>query len=163
MLDGFLVLDADSRPLFPSRWPQAMSQKASIHDGPILVGGSVAWTGEKRSTIHNIVTSIRYEHRARRLSNPPIPEANLFIKPRFSSVLESLIEIEHFYPGEGRAIKETIDEHHGTYARTLSPFSVVQTSNRYLSSRGEPRANWLERYAVRAPAGSVIPYHLFDK
>ncbi len=128
-LQPLLILDADARPIFPQRWHRHMVSPISSAETPVVVGGPVWYTGSPR-----VEAILRSVYRAgRTITNADVgnidraiqfgPNMGVHIKERH--VLDLIMGIPNYWPGEDRALAEAVSHGDGTYRALVHPYATV--------------------------------------
>jgi glycosyltransferase involved in cell wall biosynthesis len=171
-LDPLLLLDADSRPVLPKRWEKAMVGRLDP-DSPSVVSGPILYEvkdeDEDLSMFDSVTRSaIRYAQAcsARAHGTSIAFGANMAIHLATQQAKGAVLELPFFWAHDDAAIRDTIvGQGRPTEYQQLSVGSSVVTSSRWLPPMmdrlrlGKATATtlMLERYAARAPEGSM-PY-----
>jgi glycosyltransferase involved in cell wall biosynthesis len=139
--DPILFLDADSYPLFPKRWGQAMTER-TLHahtdqpaaaDRPSFTSGLVGCT-DGGLVLNVLRTAHAYKRTAAEQSPNNIHTvygANMGIVFGTENVREEFLNMENVWPGEDRATAKLIINAGGNFRQLLHPDSLVLASTRY--------------------------------
>lgn len=172
-LDPIIILDADTRPLFPQYWADHMVKPFSdTPEQPAGIGGPIIHTGRRLGTAA-LRTAYRGAHAVLynipaldRPSSKPVPQAgpSMSIHLHNSRTLDAVLDLPHYWPGEDRAVMEVIKANNGHYKALIDPLTTVFTpvSESYLSLRetiriGLRQSNRLSEaaYSDRGAEGSI--------
>ncbi len=163
-LEPLLLLDADSRPLF-SKWPQIMTN-IMTQDGsePCLVGGLV-YFAENIDPVSGFVYTVKPMIDAHKNGEVHIRGANMAMRLGKSALLDELLDLPNFWPGEEVAMINLFNKHGGNARQIYSPRSTVLTDGSRLTSlktrllRGSQftRQHFSDSYNDDASLGT-IPY-----
>ncbi|MDB5175381.1 MAG: hypothetical protein JWM81_239 [Candidatus Saccharibacteria bacterium] len=128
----FVTLDADSVPLFSRYWvPSLLSSLKDIDkQQPAVVVGPAVFVGGPgfAANTHRTVTHYKKQFTTRKLDfQGSFAGRNMLIRPGNNDVVDTLLELEHYWPGEDYAIRDTIVEHGGTTYKNPSPLAGVTT------------------------------------
>lgn len=171
-----IILDADTRPVFPERWHQSILR--TLDDGrhhvPAAVGGPVLFTegGVLNATVTSAV-------RFRRAHNEPVwtgdvlgaAGPNMALHLRTQDAADDIMNLPHIWPGEDWAILEQVRNRGGNvYQSTaLAMLSLTPASDswptvleRIRIGREESRRRITDHYIARA-ATSSLSYDEFRK
>ena len=170
-LEPFIILDADTKPIFPRFWARNMI--TGLHPErqlPSALGGPVIFTDGQI-----IEDAIRTFRRARRtlqtrsaseVGRIPQSGPNMSLFLQNSEALDSILALPNYWPGEDQAMNQVVLDHGGEYTASLSPYilAYTPTSESYLSSRERrrlgiknARSKVLDSYVARGPE-DAIPY-----
>lgn len=178
-MEPLLILDADTRPIFPRQWALRMTSSLNIpHTGnrPSAVGGPAIYTGRspalcalrsserivrsgivgQGSTIDTLMSGGM--KRAAQFG----PNMGLFL--RREDVLDDVLALDNFWPSEDRAMAAVVLNYGGTLLQPINPgvvvlspaslsFPTVIESIKFGKRRG--REEMFRRYAERGTPGSV--------
>jgi glycosyltransferase involved in cell wall biosynthesis len=177
-LSSLLILDADSRPIFPKLWRRGMINKMT-NDYPYvpgIVGGPVIFTED--TFFENSIRTARRMKRAVQTRADRIEGSkgaqygpNMAINIVQEELLEEILALDNYWPGEDRALAETVQNFGGTFKQPISPNLLVFTpaSKSYLSYSerkrigiDEARHRTSQFYQENAPPNS-IPYNPLEK
>lgn len=169
-LEPLLILDADTRPLFPKHWHSHMLHDLSTEGVPQVVGGPVWFTGRPigESAIRSVWRAGRALASAHDTSLERVGQCgpNMGIKLEKNHVLKAILDLEHTWPGEDIALTQAVIDNGGDFHQPVHPFactttptslSFVSLSQRLRIGRDESRKIISERYAARGAPGSK-PY-----
>jgi hypothetical protein len=141
-LEPLIILDADSYPLFPKRWPLPLlagrerldTQEPAVVVGPYVFNDidfvSSAW--------RNLGHWRQYIKKARHDQNHGAAGCNSLIDLKRASVLRAIMDLPNIWPREDVAIKDTILEQGGNFGKSVHPLAIVAT-------RGDRFPGWLKR------------------
>lgn len=165
-LEPILMIDADSAPDFPRKWSDTMTYPMTGAESAVVTGPIRFTEGEM---IMNIYRSARLyakfaQVKLGRIATLPYG-INMGIKLGNRNMLDAVLDLPHYWPGEDRALADTIEDHEGVFFQRLHPFAAVHSSSRShmpfrerIAMDREVAKNMnLESYVARGAAGS-IPY-----
>jgi len=170
-LDPFIVLDADTKPIFPQFWAKNMVK--DLHPErqmPSALGGPVIFTDGQ--TLEDAIRTFRRARRtlqtrgASEVGRLPQSGPNMSLFLQNSEVLDSILALPNYWPGEDQAMNQVVLDQRGEYTASLSPsiLAYTPTSESYLSSRERrrlgiknARSKVLDSYIARGPE-DAIPY-----
>lgn len=138
---SFVTLDADSVPLFPRRWVSSLASSLKNIDEQqpaIVVGPTLFVKGPGfAANAHRTLDQYRKQFTTRKQDfRGSFAGRNMLIRPGADAVVDALLELEHYWPGEDYAIRDTIMEHGGTTYKDPSPLAGVATdAARYANLR----------------------------
>lgn len=169
-LEPLLILDADTRPLFPKSWHKLMLHELSTDGIPQVVGGPVWFTGKPvgETVIRSVWRAGRALASAHDSSLDRVGQCgpNMAIKIENNRVLKAVMDLPHFWPGEDLALTQAVIDNGGDYRQPVHPFtftltpsslSFVSLTLRRRIGRDESRKIIRQRYADRGATGSM-PY-----
>lgn len=168
-LKPLIILDADAYPILPSQWHNHMVAPIYNHDGPVGNGGPMFYSecspheslfrGSRRFGYAGAQTlGLKSGH----IQYGP----NMALKIDSSDILDAFMEFPNYWPGEDRAMADTIEENGGKYIQTVNPaalvvaplsLSAVSLTERIKLGPVETRRVVTQRYVDSGPAGAV-PY-----
>lgn len=118
-LRPFLLLDADTQPVFPDRWLAGMlehlTQGSTI---PGTVSGPIWFTGPSR---HN--NAARTFRRFMNKGGGP----NMGLRLATRATLEAVLELPHYWPGEDKALQDIVLANGGQATNARSPYVYTKT------------------------------------
>lgn len=173
-LEPFITLDADSFPLFPSRWSQSMlAGLKHTEERPAVIVGPVVFSGGPGFAANAFTTVQRYRAQVRtRTENYQgfFAGRNMLIHPVNQKVVGALLELENFWPGEDYAIRDTVVENNGTTYKTTSPSAAVvsdaarnPTLRQILfGDKQETRSRTKQSYISDRPQGAIRYFRQTD-
>ena len=169
-LNPIIILDADTKPIFRNLWARNMVKGLRPEtNSPSATGGPVVFTNGK-ITEDSILT---FRRARRTLKNDEVrlpqngPNMSLYLQN--SNVLDSILSLPNYWPGEDQAMNQVVLDHNGNYTASLNLSILASTpsSESYLSSRDRKqlglenaRARVLEAYVSRGPK-NTNPYNPF--
>lgn len=160
---GFVVLDADTLPVFPNAWEsrahQLLAEFACVNFcGPLIYdserGLITSVIRSTRGIVRDINANIRGTNR--------LYGANMGIRPTLDA-LDQLLELPvNLWPGEDRAIRDILEDNGAEYKLRSDPHLMVMTSARShsnLAKRVIKGKDWVKKestdwYASKAPTDS---------
>lgn len=166
-LEPILLLDADARPIFPQKWHAHMLRTVAFPEVPTVVGGPVWYTGAVLGE-----ALLRSVYRAgRTVARPKDGNAeaaiqfgpNMAISIKNKKVLDRVMSIPNYWPGEDKALATAVSEQGGVYrdiihlyTMTWNPTSVsaISLKDRLRLGREETLKVVEQRYIDRGPQGS---------
>jgi len=172
-LDPLLILDADTRPLFPVHWHRQMRQLLTSQPVgiPVAVGGPEIYYGKPVvevivRSLHQIPVTLRDRlNQSKRIGRCG---PNMGISIQNEAALEDILALPHYWPREDKALVSTIMGHSGHYYAPVTPETLVITRRHegrvplrqrlrmgYEASMAQASSN----YAQRGAPGS-IPFEL---
>ncbi|MES2630603.1 MAG: glycosyltransferase [Patescibacteria group bacterium] len=170
-LSPILILDVDSRPIFPSLWRSGMVHEVmgeKDDHNPAIVGGPVIFTED--TVFENTIRTARRMKRAMQSRNDRIVGSkaaqygpNMAINIAQDELLEKILALDNYWPGEDRALVDTVEGYGGVFTQPISPNLLVFTpsSKSYLSyferkrtGVDEARNQVTEHYRENAPPNS---------
>lgn len=169
-LEPLFILDADARPIFPRRWHNYMLQPLTNSEIPAVVGGPIWYTGQPRgeAILRSVYRAGRTFVRAndgdadRAIQFGP----NMAVSIRNRQILDRVMGIPNYWPGEDKALAKAVSENGGVYHGVIHPFAAVwnPTSVSAISLKDKLRLGRegtlkvvAQRYVERGPQGST-PY-----
>lgn len=166
-LEPVLILDADARPIFPNKWHEHMLKHLTETEVPTVIGGPIWYTGSPRG--EGLLRSVyRAGRTLARAKDGNIETAiqfgpNMGICTKNKRVIDRVMEIPNFWPGEDKALAIVVSEGIGVYRDIINPFAATwnPTSISAISLRDRLRLGSEEtlkvvtqRYVERGPQGS---------
>lgn len=165
-LKPLVILDADTHPVMPRRWHNAMIKLLTTEEAtPAVIGGPV-WFSETDMTSNSIRWLLRLRASIKTTRDSRIwqagPNMGLYIQNK--ATLERILELPHYWPGEDQAIIREILRSPGTYKQPFNPALHTVTrihagmpSIRERLQIGRPAYNdrVTENYLSRAAPGSI--------
>ncbi|MDB5159981.1 MAG: hypothetical protein JWO99_244 [Candidatus Saccharibacteria bacterium] len=136
-LDPLIILDADTRPLFPTRWHNGIVKLLRQQERPAVIGGPIWYTGKPLGE-----TVLRTAYRAARTAlhknDTGAKHAvqfgpNMALKIQNTDLLEIVMNIPNFWPGEDRALTHAVLDQDGVYHTPIN-VGLVTTTPRSISS-----------------------------
>ena len=136
-LDPMLLIDADTRPVFPRMWAKVMT--ASLHpetSQPVEISAPVWFTRNEldpKSTAFSAAARSLYRQvhggiaRIHPNANPAYYGPNQGLKIATDEALEAVLSVGHFWPKEDVATADAIRENGGTFTQLIDP-RVISTS-----------------------------------
>jgi glycosyltransferase involved in cell wall biosynthesis len=130
-LSGFIILDADTRPLFCNRWLSAYREKFEHSQNGVYCGSLIfrldngVFPGVVRSSRNYLRDVHAYFNR-----NERVYGANMGVKMNQSSLEYILSLPQNLWPGEDRAIRDSVVNEGGVYHMDISPSLVALSSAR---------------------------------
>ena len=167
-VEPVLLLDADSHPIFPRLWPGAMVGATRPLDAPAIIVGPVVLRGGPGLTANMARSAYRYSQQYRNRTNPEggsFGGANTALNLKKTAIVEAILGLDDYWPGEDEAIKDVIMGSGGSSYKSPSPLAgVVSDADRQLGLRERVRLgrqgaseSFTESYAKDCPQGAV-PY-----
>lgn len=172
-IDGpVITADADCWPVFSERWSTTISQRlatvilnptieatSAVTVGPIVHRYGPGWASNLMRTALHYSREVRAAHGSNVGS---WPGKNMGLWVGSEDVLEALLSIPHYWPGEDIAIKDTIVDAGGAAIKCLHPQAAVYSEARYddgffrqfLLTRGERIERSMTDYIGRGAEGS---------
>jgi glycosyltransferase involved in cell wall biosynthesis len=161
-----LLTDADSRPLFPSKWPGLMTR--DLDEGPAIRSGVVSpfnWN----PVATTLRTASRYrEQRQARTANSiaSMWGPNLAINFGKDDVRDQFLELPHIWPGADAVMAKLISDNSGSVQHSLDLAAIVLVSTRYwmpltrrlLQGRNRSHEQVTEAYTQRSAPGVVARF-----
>lgn len=170
VLDPLMFLDADTRPLFPKKWHDRMVTIMNEHPGPVGVGGPMLYTEcAPHDALLRGLRRIAYagaESQGLKIGRRIQYGPNMALKMASKYALDAVMHLPNDWPGEDRALANTIEASGGTYIQTIHPdtfvisplsISAVSLLERIKLGADETRKEVARRYGERGPVGST-PY-----
>lgn len=124
-----LIIDADTVPIFPQRWGRLMVESLMQTDHPAVVSGLSVFRGGgiMRSSFWTAYRSwfaLRYSE-----NDPVMPSygPNMGIRLHNADVLDAVLALPNFWPGEDKALSDTICERGGVKRLLLNPLGTCFT------------------------------------
>lgn len=168
-LDPFITIDADSFPLFSRHWVASLSsplKNIQEHQPAVIVGPTWFMDGPGfAANIHRTVTQYKKQFATRTQDfRGSFAGRNMLIRPGTQEVVDALLALAHYWPGEDYAIRDTIVEGGGITYKTPNPLATVSTDAvRYASLRetlvksrsDEARKRLKQSYIDDRPEGAV--------
>lgn len=161
-LEPVLVLDADSRPI-SKRWHKTMERATQRQPAvPRLVGGLVCFTSGI-DALSGLVYSFKPVIDAKRNGDSHIRGANLAMRITSQQLLDRILDLPNYWPGEEPALVESFRDYDGQIALTTNPMAMVATDGSRLTSlstritRGGQYTHnhFVDSYQQDAAAGTV--------
>jgi len=169
-LEPLIILDADTRPLMPKRWHDAMLKHliGTEPEIPAALGGPVWFKdgGLLNATAHSLLQLRRVKRDVKsRTAESGVVQAgpNMGLYIQNEALLEQILELPHEWPGEDKAIIEKVISNSGKYIQPLQPSIYALTrmreafptiAERLRISREETVRRINEHYIQRAAPGS---------
>jgi len=169
-LDPLIILDADTRPIFPARWHDGIMRLLTEQEMPAVIGGPVLYTGRPFSeamlrTVYRAGRAVLYKN-DKELNRSVQFGPNMALKIQTPALLDEVLRISNFWPGEDRALTQTVLDQGGVYYRptnvnlaTLTPTSISAVSLKdrlQLGAEGSLRE--VERRYVERGSPDSEPY-----
>lgn len=133
-LEPLLMLDADSYPMAPIRWERGMT-KSVAGEAPALTAGPIAFTDG--TVVGSLVRSGRRMQQAVAARRTGALKgtfgANLALNIADPEMLDTILGLEHIWPGEDRYMASLVRER-GKFTQSVAPWNTVLTSGRWLPS-----------------------------
>jgi glycosyltransferase involved in cell wall biosynthesis len=170
-LEPLLILDSDNKPVFPRGWANGML-KALLRESeqPVFVGGPVWYTGS--GLAYDAMRSIKrfkIAHKGRDwqvgMQHGQVGP-NTGINLQNEGTLEAILAMPHYWPGEDRAMMDTIVDRGGSFYQPVSPklmtltpssVSFLPLSERLSLGHEEATKKIIDRYIERG-ADDSVPY-----
>jgi hypothetical protein len=168
-LQPLMILDADTRPIMPRRWHRGFLRILEQDEDDLSIGVSGPLLYTNRGIVDNASITLLSAFRSTRFSpNGKAHKAgpNIGLHLKNESVLQALLDMRHWWPGEDRAMLDEVLKHGGRLYKPLSPGMYTKTAipegtrttvERIRYGRAKSRAMIITAYADRGPDGS-IPY-----
>src|ERR1035441_5227722 len=128
-IDPLMILDADTHPVMPRRWPNTMIKLLTAEvKTPAVIGGPV-WLSETDITSNSVRWLLRLRAAIRTTRDSRIGQAgpNMGLYIQNDATLEKILALPHYWPGEDRAIVGEILSSSGTYQQPFNPALHVVT------------------------------------
>jgi glycosyltransferase involved in cell wall biosynthesis len=166
-LNTLLVLDADSMPI-SKNWSMRMtSRMEAVEPGIPLVGSGLIFLRNGSDRTSDIARRVRSNLRDIKNRDKPkgmVQGANMGLRISDESMLDDILSMPNYWPGEDRAIRDTILGNGGRRVGVTHPQSVVLTEltrvpsvwRRLKIGKQAVNRNALITYLDDAPAGSVV-------
>ena len=172
-LEPFITLDADSAPVFPRQWIQAlMDARHKLEQGkPACIVGPALYIGvnivraaaANYGTWRNVATT---QHDPVKGS---FPGRNMLLHLHQQEVVAAILQLPNIWPGEDVAMKDAVLDFGGDVMKTGDVRALVWTDNdrhqgvynRLIYGADYYSALSAASYANDAPPNS-IPYHLYQ-
>jgi hypothetical protein len=168
-LEPIMILDADTRPVFPRLWHRGMLRnlQTSPADIPEAVGAPI-WYTEADIVNASLRSVLRYA-KALKLRAGPVENdiaqsgPNMGIHIKRQETLDQVLELPHYWPGEDKAIIFTVLSNNGHLAQPTSPsvlaLTPLSTSLPRISEilrvgSSEARARMFDNYTKRGAPNS---------
>jgi hypothetical protein len=139
-LQPILILDADSKPIFPTKWHDGMLELLCDSDDdetPRVLGGPAVYT-ERGLALGFIKTMDRivrgFKTRSPQSLDPTNPKSmaqasqygpNMGIYLRNGVTLDAVLSLPHYWPGEDQAIAASIISCGGIFSQPINPSMFV--------------------------------------
>jgi glycosyltransferase involved in cell wall biosynthesis len=161
--EGFVILDADTRPLFPRGW---ISSYQEVFEGDHSVTCGPLFFGADRGRIISFMRSARSYARDlrnfRTRGGEHVYGANMGIKTN-DGVIQEILGLPNIWPCEDMALRDLVVQGGGTFSMSLKPqLAVVSSarayqtlSQRVLGGRAHSKAAAEKWYASSAPKNKV--------
>jgi glycosyltransferase involved in cell wall biosynthesis len=167
-MEPMLLLDADSHPIFPRFWPGAMVRATRLIDAPAITVGPVVLRGGPGLAANMARSAFRYTQQYRNRTNPEggsFGGANTAFHLKKKDVVDAILGLDDYWPGEDEAIKDVIMGSGGSSYKSPSPLAGVASDadrqlglrERILIGRQGATESFTESYAKDCPQGA-IPY-----
>jgi len=138
--EPFITLDADSRPLMPKRWPDALMKARTEEcdpDAPAVVTGPSVYHGDNDLVIAARWT-LRHYVRQRQTAHDDNAGGfygrNLLFDLHDQETVDEVLSLPHYWPREDVAMKDVVVAHEGETYKSGSPMAAVVTSARRFNS-----------------------------
>ncbi len=133
-LDTVLIIDADSQPI-SKQWHKVMERacSGSRSSSPRLVGGLVYFT-RGIDPLSGLVYSLKPVTDANRNGQAHIRGANIAARIDNVDLLDQILELPNYWPGEESALVNTFKEYDAEVIQSLDPRAVVVTDGSRLTS-----------------------------
>ena len=130
-IDPFLLLDADSHAVFPRAWARSMLSAARVvDDRPAVVHGPI-WYVNGPGPVANTFRSVRSVVRQSWYRHDDVRGyffgANVLIHPKQPKVVDELLGLEDFWPGQDNATTDAVVRAGGKSYKTVRPGAMVAT------------------------------------
>lgn len=129
--EPFITMDADTFPLMSRYYARAMGRGLlQLADVPAVVVGPVLFTGGPGLAANTWRSMHRYGRQLKSKTNDfdgYFAGMSMLIHPRTQKVVDALLGLEHFWPGEDYAIKDVIVDNGGSTYKTPNPLAAVVT------------------------------------
>lgn len=169
-LEPIIILDADTRPIFPRHWRSGLVALLSATKDPAVVGGPIIYTGQPRGEAL-LRTAYRAARAAKFSGDTTISRSvqfgpNMAIKLASDTVLKAVQGLPNYWPSEDKALAQTIIDHGGTYTGSVDPrlltltptsISAISLTDRIKLGAAETKRVVEQRYIERAAPASM-PY-----
>lgn len=173
-LESILLLDADTRPIFPKRWHDVMVRVLTNKPVPTYVSAPVLFTPRREGGFgeHVLLSLFRYGDGVLRdegeveKGHAAFYGLNQGFKLQTIEVLDTILDMPHYWPMEDVAMAHEIVRHNGVMrqssdirAAVLSPVSQAMPPLRDWATKNSTQiiAEITNRYRIGAAEGSV-PY-----
>lgn len=137
--EPFVVMDADTRPLFPRMWLKSLieSTKGIPNDKPAIVNGPIMFSNANPAVLawRNIGL---WKFMLRNKCNPGqgVSGANMLLCLRKAETVERVLDLPHYWPREDAAIRDTVLEANGHSTKAFDIRSIALTSaDRFVDMR----------------------------
>lgn len=130
-LNPLLILDADTMPVFPTRWHNGMLTLLTHQEKPTIIGGPVWYKGKPLGeallrTAYRAGRAVLYKNDTeieRSVQFGP----NMALKIQTDALLDEFMNIPNYWPGEDRAMTQTVLDQDGIYLRPVSVDLITTT------------------------------------
>lgn len=167
-LDSFLLLDADSHPVFGRHWPNAMTGATRGYSGASISVGPVVLHAGPGLAANTARSAYRYIQQYRSQTDPErgsFGGANTALHLKRPAVVQAILGLDDYWPGEDEAIKDVIIASGGKSYKTPSPLATIVTdADRQLGLRERARlgregsrVSFTQSYTQDRPDGAT-PY-----
>ncbi len=132
-LSPLLLTDADTYPVYPKKWAKHML--SGLRNDRNVASGLYIACEDEPGLNRSVLSALRLANVfAKLLTNTPHASGtNMVMKIESPEMLEELLEMDNFWPGEDLAIMNLVSRGDPARRRTvLDPFAAVRTSSRYL-------------------------------
>ncbi|MFI5271004.1 MAG: glycosyltransferase [Candidatus Saccharimonadales bacterium] len=129
-LEPFVALDADSRPLRPEKWIDAMMKARGKLDTerPAMVTGSHIFEGINPLVLTFLNMSTWWnQQRGHQDPRFPMSAANLLFHLRDQETVDRILELPHIWPMEDKALRDVVIERNGGLISTVNRNARVVT------------------------------------
>lgn len=172
-LEPLIILDADTRPLMPKLWLRSMVKLLTnkVPDAPAVIGGPIIFNdaGMRDKIAYSargILLGIREPFKNRDGSRILRAGPNMGLKIHSKEVLEQIIGLDHYWPGEDRAIVKTVKDAGGRHLQPLYPslFTITRMPRGYPSVSKRRRltksqsAQYIQDEYIQRAADGSVPY-----
>jgi len=175
-LHPILLLDADTRPIFPTAWHNRMVRALRpMDETPVVIGAPVRFERNsqdpKSSTASAAIRSLYRQIHGATIHPRTMDTAggayygpNQGFKLANDELLEQVLALPHVWPKEDLMIAETITEHGGQYTQLMDPLamtvspesaSFVNLIDYVRRSPEDIDADVTKAYRKEAPASSI--------
>lgn len=131
--EPFILLDADSRPMFPSKWVNALwCARADNIDStkPAAVVGSFVYSNGA-SHVSDVVRSAAHAYKHFKSRNQQMGGGfygrNMLFDLKTQDLRDDIMAMPNYWPGEDRAIKDMVLQHGGLAYKSSDVAGIVIT------------------------------------
>ena len=166
-LDPLLILDSDTRPL-SNQWANVMHKSVASHNDLPRIAGGLVFFSDHIDPVSSIVYSIKPVFDARKVGASHIRGANMALSFRNKRLLDQVLAMPNYWPGEEAAIVDAFLEAKGEIMQVWNPLAVVLTDGarltsiaaRFLRGANFTHNHFVDSYKKDAPSNAISYWEL---